>query len=183
MSKYVTSPSDFIFFDNISDLEKQEALNRAIKQNKNTNFPNKFNARNLGGLGEVLPKERLPNMEYSNDGGIAWDLVFNKRDTIDCKSQGCNQEPLTTFDGNIFIKDIEKMKCDFIFFLRIYNNFKKAWLCGIISLEDFKKKGKLAKKGEMRTYGLVLEDKIELPYDQMLSPQHIFSPRNLARLA
>lgn len=67
---------------------------------------------------------------------------------IDVKTKSASSDPKDTYECSVAAYQMNKPECEFYVFYRVDKTLKYGWYCGILSIEDFKKKATLRKKGE-----------------------------------
>ena len=67
---------------------------------------------------------------------------------IDVKTKSATSDPKDTYECSVAAYQMNKPECEFYVFYRVDKAFKYGWYCGILSLEDFKAKAVLRKRGE-----------------------------------
>lgn len=154
----------FIEVDITSEmLEKAKLL-----QDENTVDTKNTLMRDVGGLigniGEVVFHTVFPKSCRANT--FHYDFIWN-RETIDIKTKTCTSIPKFEYDNSIF--KYQKQNCDKYVFIRITQDYKKAWIVGMISKENFYKEANLMKKGEIdpRNNFKFLADKYNLPISKL----------------
>ena len=78
-----------------------------------------------------------------------YDIDHPKIGRIDIKTKRCASAPQDHYTCTVAAYQIGKEDCDFYGFYRIHNNLTYGWFLGIISKEEFMKKAKFLKKGDM----------------------------------
>lgn len=77
-----------------------------------------------------------------------YDLVLPNGDTIDVKSKQTSVKPLEHYDCSIASsKTSKRQSCDYYVFVRVLNDFSKAWVLGWKSNEDYFNEARFLKKG------------------------------------
>lgn len=101
---------------------------------------------NLAGfIGEIVVTDYINAKE---DNTYDYDIVDKSGNKIDVKTKRCNSEPKTNYDCSIAAHGT-KQKCDMYIFVRVLNDFSKAWILGKILKDDYFEKSKYHKKGEL----------------------------------
>ena len=101
---------------------------------------------NLAGfIGEIVVKDYIDAEENNTYDYDIIDKVGNK---IDVKTKRCNSEPKPHYDCSIAAHGT-KQDCDMYVFVRVLNNFSKAWILGKIMKDKNFKKATYHKKGEL----------------------------------
>lgn len=96
----------------------------------------------VGFLGEILVAEYIKaDIENTYD----YDLV-KRGIKIDVKSKRCTSIPQLHYECSVPAYNT-RQKCDFYVFVRILEDYKKAWILGIIGKKSFFNKAILRKKG------------------------------------
>lgn len=78
-----------------------------------------------------------------------YDIDHPKIGRIDIKTKRCASAPQDHYSCTVAAYQVGKENCDYYCFYRIHNNLTYGWFLGIISKEEFLKKAKFLKKGEM----------------------------------
>jgi len=96
----------------------------------------------VGFLGEIVAAHHIKaKIENTHD----YDIIKNNI-KIDVKTKKCSSKPKDFYECSISEYNT-KQKCDVYLFVRILNDNSKAWLCGMISKNDFFKNAKFYPKG------------------------------------
>ena len=98
----------------------------------------------LGCLGEVIVQRHL-SVEPANT--YDYDLI-HKGKRIDVKTKRCDTEPRGYYDCSVTAHG-SKQDCDEYIFVRILLNFKRAWILGSISKEEFFSKARKFNRGDV----------------------------------
>lgn len=100
------------------------------------------NGNVYGFLGEILVAEYIDGkLKNTYD----YDIV-KENFTIDVKTKTCTSPPQPHYYCSVAAYNI-RQKCDFYFFVRIMEDFSKAWILGGCSKGYFYKKAQFNKKG------------------------------------
>lgn len=101
---------------------------------------------NLAGfIGEIVVTDYLKATEKNT---YDYDIVDNLNNKIDVKTKRCNSEPKSHYDCSIAAHGT-KQKCDMYIFVRVLNNFSKAWILGQITKDKYFEKATYHKKGDL----------------------------------
>ena len=120
---------------------RQKAVEMGRLANSITN-----GAGNLAGfIGEVVVADEL---NAKHDNTYDYDLTLNNTTRVEVKTKRCNSKPLDTYDCSISAHGT-KQKCDMYVFVRVLNDFSKAWILGKIMKDEYFEKAKYHKKGEL----------------------------------
>lgn len=98
-----------------------------------------------GFLGEILIADLL-NCEINNT--YNYDLISPTGEKIDVKTKRTNFQPRDYYECSIAAFNI-RQKCDKYIFVRVKNDFSKAWGLGWKDKGDYFKNAKHLKKGEV----------------------------------
>jgi hypothetical protein len=82
-----------------------------------------------------------------HDNTYDYDAVINGI-TVDVKTKRCNSEPLVYYNASVAAYNT-KQKCDYYYFVRVNNEYTKAWLLGKCRKDRFYKESVFYKKGEI----------------------------------
>tara|TARA_R100001509_G_C4748281_1_gene175469 strand:+ start:83 stop:568 length:486 start_codon:yes stop_codon:yes gene_type:complete len=101
---------------------------------------------NLAGfIGEIVVTDYIGAKEQNT---YDYDIVDKIGNKIDVKTKRCNSEPKVNYDCSIAAHGT-KQKCDMYVFVRVLNDFSKAWILGKIMKDEYFEKAKYHKKGEL----------------------------------
>jgi len=101
---------------------------------------------NLAGfIGEIVVTDYLKATEKNT---YDYDIVDKLNNKIDVKTKRCNSEPKSHYDCSIAAHGT-KQKCDMYIFVRVLNNFSKAWILGQITKDKYFEKATYHKKGDL----------------------------------
>lgn len=118
---------------------RQKAVEMGRLANSITN-----GAGNLAGfIGEIIVADEL---NAKQDNTYDYDLLLKDKTRIDVKTKRCNSAPLDTYDCSIAAHGT-KQKCDAYVFVRVLNDFSKAWILGKLGKEEYFDKATFFKKG------------------------------------
>ena len=118
---------------------RQKAIEMGRLANSITN-----GAGNLAGfIGEVVVADEL---NAKHDNTYDYDLTLNNTTRVDVKTKRCNSKPLDTYDCSISAHGT-KQKCDMYIFVRVLNDFSKAWILGKLGKEEYFDRATFFKKG------------------------------------
>lgn len=98
-----------------------------------------------GFLGEIVVADYLG---VKRDNTYDYDLVTKKAKTYDVKTKRCKFKPLDTYTVSVCALNT-KQDCDIYIFVRVTVDLKTAWILGYMPREEFYKKAKFCKKGEL----------------------------------
>jgi len=116
--------------------------------NELKNSITKGNGNILGALGEIIVCDYYKNI-YGDHVVIEqntydWDLTINGF-TIDVKTKNCTSKPINYYNVTVSNSNI-KQKCQYYCFVRIMNDFSKAWILGFLPKDKFYKLATFAKR-------------------------------------
>ena len=141
---------EYIIEKNIVDYALEKFNNNNISKNNN---PSKFGFENKrileGYIGERIIMKFL-NIKKDVDD-FDFDLLSNKQKKLEVKTISCKFKPLDNYLCTVNshkIDGIHKQKADYYIFLRILNDYSKAWILGWYSCYDFFKNGEFVSKGK-----------------------------------
>jgi len=100
----------------------------------------------IGFLGEILVAEYI---KASIENTYDYDLI-KAGIKIDVKSKRCTSIPRLHYECSVPAYNT-RQRCDFYVFVRILEDYKKAWILGIIGKKSFFNKSVLRKKGFVDT--------------------------------
>ena len=103
----------------------------------------------VGYIGEKIIMDFLKLDKDIDD--YDYDLISSKNKRLEVKTITCKFKPKSDYLCTVNshnLDGIHKQKADFYIFLRILNNYKKGWILGWISCDDFFKKGQFVAKGK-----------------------------------
>jgi len=147
---------------------KKSIVDRAEKKSKEMgrlrNSITKGSGNIAGFIGEEIVKEYI-SADESNT--YDYDLVKGNF-KIDVKTKRTNYPPLSYYEASIANYN-PNQKCDIYAFVRVLNDFSKAYLCGWVTKEQYFKKAKFLKKGQVDPSNnfTVKADCYNLPYSCM----------------
>ncbi len=151
----------------LEDIIEIDITQSQIEEHK-THYPYKAGSlknshtkkQEFGAMGEIVfrdfMKENYPNKQLTpvtkeGNNGDTWincDYLINgKKIEIKGANIGKNQKPRIDWTCKHF-KTSSHQKCDYYVFLRIREDFTKAYLLGMISKSDFESKSLFKKKGD-----------------------------------
>lgn len=131
--------------------------------NKGTHRLNKDRQRMTGYLAEASIRSVFPGFTYSDNDIV--DFIFGSI-TIDSKAQGCNSKPLKNYVATLY-EEQKHRNVDYYIFSRINNDFKTAWICGIISKDKFFQLAKLIPAGTANNNFVYDQSRYEIQYHQL----------------
>ncbi len=118
---------------------RQKAIDMGRLANSITN-----GAGNLAGfIGEIVVADEL---NAKQDNTYDYDLLLKDKTRIDVKTKRCNSAPLDTYDCSIAAHGT-KQKCDAYVFVRVLNDFSKAWILGKLGKKEYFDRATFFKKG------------------------------------
>ena len=95
-----------------------------------------------GFLGEILVSSLIQGRSKNT---YDFDIIKNET-TIDVKTKTCTSEPRPNYYCSVAAFNI-KQQCDIYIFVRIMEDFSKAWILGACTKEFFYKNAQFNKKG------------------------------------
>jgi hypothetical protein len=98
-----------------------------------------------GFLGEVLARKLL-NATQSNT--YNYDIILSDGKTVDVKTKRTNHKPKDYYDCSVAALNT-KQKCDYYAFMRVMNDYSKAWFIGLIPKETYLNSSSFMKKGDI----------------------------------
>ena len=127
----------------------EESINEAKKLAKDMGKLNNSITEGQGNvagfLGEVLVRKLL-NANQSNT--YNYDLILSDGKTVDVKTKRTGYKPKEYYDCSVAALNT-KQKCDYYAFVRVMNDYSKAWFIGLIPKEKYFKSSIFMKKGEI----------------------------------
>ena len=129
----------------ITESVRQAAQKRADLFPESHRFKIKKGSEIYGMLGEELFLASFGGKLINNQN---YDVDHPLIGKIDIKTKSCSSEPKDTYECSVAAYQMDKKECEFYVFYRVDNKLEYGWYCGILSVEDFKKKAVLRKKGE-----------------------------------
>lgn len=130
-------------------------------------------AGNLAGfIGEILVHSEIGG-DYTNT--YEYDIVLNGK-KIDVKTKLTSAVPKPEYSCSVSAYRIQQ--CDFYFFVRVLNDYSRAWILGYMAADEYLKKSVLLKKGHVDPSNkfTVKSDTYNLPiislhtnYDKLIS--------------
>jgi|TARA_Y100000310_G_C20098893_1_gene541770 hypothetical protein len=101
---------------------------------------------NLAGIiGEYIVHKHLKNSKWENT--YDYDLI-HKNKKIDVKSKRCNSPPLDFYECSIAETSLHQ-ECDEYVFVRILNDFTKAWILGRMTQKKYFKTARKMIEGQV----------------------------------
>ena len=119
------------------------ARQKAIDQGRLANSIKNGEGNLAGFIGEIVVADEL---NAKQDNTYDYDLLLKDKTRIDVKTKRCNSAPLDTYDCSIAAHGT-KQKCDAYVFVRVLNDFSKAWILGKLGKEEYFDKATFFKKG------------------------------------
>lgn len=101
----------------------------------------------IGFLGELMVEEYLKQHGATEDNTYNYDLSF-KNVKVDVKTKERKSAPKPEYDCSI-ARYNTKQQCDWYFFVSVDSNHNYAWLLGAEKKEDYFKKARFCKKGDI----------------------------------
>ena len=124
---------------------KRAALKEAEKMGSLRQSITKGAGNQAGFVGERAVADYL-NVKKANT--YQYDLVTKKEKTYDVKTKRCKFKPLPNYTVSVCALNT-KQDCDAYIFVRVDNEMKNAWILGYMPKEEFYKKAKFCKKGDI----------------------------------
>jgi len=121
------------------------ARQKAVEMGRLANSITNGGGNLAGFIGEVVVADELGAKE---DNTYDYDLTLNDTTRVDVKTKRCNSAPLSTYDCSIAAHGT-KQKCDMYVFVRVLNDFSRAWILGKITKDEYFKKATFHKKGSI----------------------------------
>ena len=130
------------------DFAKNKLQNIKFKDNvKSSKFGYEKNRILNGYIGERVIMNFL-NIKTDTDN-YDYDLISNKGKKIEVKTINCKFKPLPSYLCTVnshSLERVHKQKADYYVFVRILNDYSKAWVLGWICCKDFFYKGRFVPK-------------------------------------
>tara|TARA_R100000654_G_scaffold6209_1_gene16468 strand:+ start:1510 stop:2046 length:537 start_codon:yes stop_codon:yes gene_type:complete len=162
LPKHFKRSNGMLVFTPTSDHVK-EAFERSEKLGV---LPNSFTrgaGRMTGFLGEVAFECLYPQAIYEGDESFKHDYVIGNR-TIDIKSKSCAGVPQPHYTASVNCPEGKKLPAKAYFFVRVRNDFQKAWLLGWATALTIQRKADYKLRGEPDEYGFTYKvDGYHLP--------------------
>lgn len=118
------------------------AKRKSSEMGKLKNSITSGNGNVYGFLGELLVNRYISGkIENTYD----YDIIKGKL-KIDVKTKTCTSKPQPDYFCSVAAYNI-RQKCDYYFFVRIMNDFSRAWLLGACSKDYFYKTARFDRKG------------------------------------
>lgn len=123
---------------------RRKAFTKAQKMGvlKNSILRGKGNV--YGFVGELLVSRYMKCKEQNT---FNYDMLKNDS-RLEVKTKACSSEPKNYYECTVSASSI-KQECDYFIFVRVLNSMEKGWILGVISKEDFVKRAKFYKEGEV----------------------------------
>lgn len=131
--------------------------------NIGTHRTNKDRQRMTGYLAEACIRSLFPKISYSNSDTV--DFILDSI-TLDSKAQGCNSKPLDYFSATLY-EEQKSRDTDYYIFSRVKNDFSTAWICGVISKQNFFKLAKFAPAGTKTNNFTYDQSRYEIQYKDL----------------
>jgi len=129
----------------ITDFMRKIAHDRSEKMGTLRNSISKGEGNVIGFLGELAALTLVGGKIVDT---YDYDILLPDNRTIDVKSKRAKVKPLAHYECSVSAYNI-KQKCDFYCFVRVTNEFDKAWVLGIIEKPQFYKQANFVKKGTL----------------------------------
>lgn len=129
---------EFIITQQMIDDAKQRAKNMGILKNSISHGKGTV----AGFIGEVAVANYL-GVPLCNT--YDYDLIYNDL-KIDVKTKHCSVTPLPHYDCSVAAYNT-RQQCDVYIFVRVLMDYKKGWILGGISKEDYFKSSRFMKQG------------------------------------
>ena len=101
---------------------------------------------NLAGvIGEYIVHKHLRDSKWENT--YDYDLIYKDK-KIDVKTKRCNSEPLHFYDCSIAETSLHQI-CDEYVFVRVLNDFTKAWILGGMEQKKYFESSRKMTKGQI----------------------------------
>ena len=121
-----------------------KAREESIKMGVLRNSIRRGDGNLIGFLGEYITQAALGGC---NDNTFDYDLVLGEY-KLDVKTKATSVVPLDTYECSVAGFNTSQ-KCDIYVFTRILKTYEKGWVLGWLSTDDYYKKAKFLKKGEI----------------------------------
>lgn len=133
---------------------KKEHIDYAKKLYSFDNLNNsitKGKSQIYGAIGEIVVAEyyKTNNIPTKICGDYNYDLIINGQ-KVDIKTKRTTVPPQDHYNCSVTDYNPDQ-ECDYYYFVRVMQDFSKAFLLGYVSKENFYKKATFNKKGEMDT--------------------------------
>lgn len=125
---------------------RAEALAKEMGTLRGSFLKGEGNVRGM--IGELVLANQLSVRHKSDNTNFSYhyDLKY-KGMKIDVKTKGCTSKPLDTYEASVNGWNT-KQKCDVYYFARVQKGYKKAWLLGGLTPEEFYDKAVFWEKGQ-----------------------------------
>lgn len=129
----------------VTDESIQEATEMANDMGKLRNSITSGDGNIAGFLGEVLVRKLL-NAEQQNT--YQYDLMLPNGLTIDVKTKRTKVKPLDYYECSVAALNTEQ-QCKYYAFMRVSNDYKRAWFIGLIPKIIYFHKARKLTKGDV----------------------------------
>ena len=128
---------------NVSEQVIKKAKKKALEMGTLNNSITSGGGNLAGFIGEEIVREYIQAKESNT---YDYDLIKSNI-KIDVKTKRTNFPPLPHYEASIANYN-PNQKCDVYVFVRVMNDFTKAYICGWISKEGYFKKAKFLRQGD-----------------------------------
>ncbi len=129
----------------ITDRMREVAHKKAKEMGTLRNSISNGDGNVIGFLGEIAAWSIIGgNLANTYD----YDIVLKDGRTVDVKSKRAKVRPLPHYECSVAAYNIKQM-CDFYCFVRVTNEYDKAWVLGMIEKERFYKLSNYVPKGSI----------------------------------
>lgn len=106
-----------------------------------------------GLIGEELLKDFYGFIASTNEAIFHYDVLDERYlGKIDVKTKRCTSEPKPHYNCSVAASNTEQ-KCDYYAFVRVLNDFSKAWILGFVPKAMFFEKALFFKRGQVDPAG------------------------------
>lgn len=129
---------------------KPQWMRTALKESKDLGALRQSITKGAGNAAGFIGELVVANyLGIKKKNTYQYDLIEpEKCSTYDVKTKRCKSKPLPTYTVSVCALN-PNQKCDAYIFVRVTNELDKAWILGYVPKDEFFKKAKFCKRGEL----------------------------------
>jgi hypothetical protein len=129
----------------VTDLQIENAKRQAVAMGRLNKSITKGQGNVAGFLGEIVFADIIG---ASQNNTYEYDVVMSDGSTVDVKTKRTTVAPQPHYDCSVAALNT-RQKCDYYAFMRVKNDYSKAWFLGMIRKDTYFDKSRFLKKGEI----------------------------------